>query len=89
MFNAGGGCVLALQLEDVFKAKAKENQVLSGGDKKTVCQISDKPIIEKVDTKKELAKIANVSHDTIAKVKRIEAKVFRYLKTLKNHSSDF
>ena len=56
MFNAGGGCVLALQLEDVFKAKAKENQVLSGGDKKTVCQISDKPIIEKVDTKKELAK---------------------------------
>ena len=64
--------VLVLQLEDVFKAKAKENQVLSGGDKKTVCQISDKPIIEKVDTKKELAKIANVSHDTIAKVKRIE-----------------
>lgn len=31
------------------------------------CQISDK-----VDTKKELAKIANVSHDTIAKVKKIE-----------------
>lgn len=66
--------VLVLQLEDVFKAKAKENQVLSGGDKKTVCQISDKPIIEKVDTKKELAKVANVSHDTITKVKVIEAK---------------
>lgn len=65
--------VLALQLEDVFKAKAKENQVLSGGDKKTLCQISDKPILETVDTKKEVAKVANVSHDTIAKVKRIEA----------------
>jgi hypothetical protein len=24
------------------------------------------PIIEKIDTKKELAKIANVSHDTIS-----------------------
>ena len=60
--------VLVLQLEDVFKAKAKENQVLSGGDKKTVCQISDKPIIEKVDTKKELAKIANVSHDEVNQV---------------------
>jgi hypothetical protein len=36
-------------------------------------QISAKPIIETVDTRKELAKVANVSHDTIAKVKKIEA----------------
>lgn len=66
--------ILALELEDVFKAKAKENQVLSGGDKKSLCLTSDKPILERVDTKKELAKIANVGHDTIAKVKVIEAK---------------
>ena len=57
--------VLALELKSVFSARAKEN--LSDGGKG--CQISDK-----VDTKKELAKLANVSHDTIAKVKVIEAK---------------
>ena len=32
--------VLALQLEDVFREKAKENHVLNGGDKKSACQIS-------------------------------------------------
>jgi len=65
--------VLALQLESVFSAKAKENLSKTGGDKKSGCQISDKPIIEAIDTKKEIAKVANVSHDTIAKVKKIEA----------------
>ncbi len=59
--------VLALQLEEVFSAKAKEKQKEAGG---AVRQISDKAVI---DTKKELAKVANVSHDTIAKVKKIEA----------------
>ena len=67
------GCVLVLQLEDVFSAKAKENQVLSGENYGKGSQISANPIIETVDTRQELAKIANVSHDTIAKVKRIEA----------------
>jgi N6-adenosine-specific RNA methylase IME4 len=60
--------VLALQLEDVFRVKAKEKQKEAGG---SVRQISDKAV---VDTKKEIAKVANVSHDTIAKVKVIEAK---------------
>lgn len=60
--------VLALQLEEVFRAKAKEKQKEAGG---AVRQISDKAV---VDTKKELAKIADVSHDTIAKVKVIEQK---------------
>jgi hypothetical protein len=63
--------VLALELKSVFSARAKEN--LSDGGKG--CQISDK-----VDTKKELAKLANVSHDTIAKVKVIEAKAEDTLK---------
>ena len=59
--------VLALQLEDVFREKAKENQ----GKRTDIKQISaeSKPI----ETRQEVAKIANVSHDTIAKVKKIEA----------------
>lgn len=53
---------LALTLEDIFRKKAKEKE----HTRKTTRQKSDKsfPII---DTKKELAKIAGVSHDTIAK----------------------
>jgi len=61
--------ILALQLEEVFKEKAKENQIRKP---ESVKQISaeQKPI----ETRKELAKVANVSHDTIAKVKVIEEK---------------
>ena len=65
--------VLALQLEDVFKAKAKENLVLSGENYGKGTQISAYPIIQKVETRQEIAKVANVSHDTISKVKKIEA----------------
>jgi N6-adenosine-specific RNA methylase IME4 len=60
--------VLALQLEEVFSKKAKEKQKEAGG---ALPQISAKAPIE---TRKELSKVANVSHDTIAKVKHIEAK---------------
>jgi 16S rRNA G966 N2-methylase RsmD len=60
--------VLALQLEEVFSAKAKENQ----GKRTDIPQNSVKSI-KPVDTQKEVAKVANVSHDTIAKVKKIEA----------------
>lgn len=59
--------VLALQLEDVFKAKAKEKQVQSGG---AVILKSEQPPIVAI---KEVAKIASVGHDTIAKVKVIQA----------------
>ena len=65
--------VLALQLEDVFKTKAKENLVLSGEKYGKGTQISANPIIQKVETRQEIAKVANVSHDTISKVKKIEA----------------
>lgn len=66
--------VLALQLEDVFKAKAKENLSKAGSSysPKVGSLISEK-VPEKIDTYKEIAKVANVGHDTIAKVKRIEA----------------
>lgn len=55
--------VLALELESVFSDRAKENQ----GQRNDIKQISaeSKPI----ETRAELAKVANVSHDTIAKVK--------------------
>lgn len=57
--------VLALELEGLFKEKAKEN--LSDGGKGF--QIS-----EKVNSVKEVSKVASVSHDTIAKVKKIQEK---------------
>ena len=66
--------VLALQLEEVFSERAKENLKISGQNFGKGLQISAEPIeIKPVDTRKELAKVANVSHDTIAKVKKIEA----------------
>jgi DNA modification methylase len=78
---------LALELEDIFKEKAKENLKLAAEKTNTGCQISDKALdlfseeklvkkieIQPIDTKKEVAKVANLSHDTIAKVKIIEQK---------------
>jgi len=67
--------VLALELEDVFRIKAKEKQQEAGG---AVRQKSDKAVI---DTKKELSKVASVSHDTIAKVKKIQEKAPDEIKT--------
>lgn len=66
--------VLALKLEGLFREKAKENKVIAADKMNgTFPQISAKTITP-IDTRKELANIANVSHDTIAKVKVIEAK---------------
>lgn len=57
--------VLALKLKPVIAEKAKEQQ----GARTDICQKSDK---SSIDTKKELAKVAGVSHDTIHKVETIE-----------------
>lgn len=62
---------IALKFKPAIEAKAKENLTLSEGRGKKGCQKSDK-VIEPIDTKKELAKIAGVSHDTIHKVEVIE-----------------
>lgn len=62
---------LALMMKDVISKKAKENYENNVGRPSKSCQNSD-TIIEKIDTKKELAKIAGVSHDTINKVEFIE-----------------
>ena len=56
--------VLALELKPLIAEKAKANQ-LAGVN---LSQIS----VKGIDTQKELAKIANVSHDTISKVEKIE-----------------
>ena len=61
-------------MENVFSEKAKQNQKASGG---AVPQKSVKPPI---DTQKELANVAKVSHDTIAKVKVIQAKATEEVK---------
>ena len=72
--------ILALKLEDLFMEKAKANisfavtQSNKQRAENPTCQKSDNMKIEKIDTKKELAKIAGVSHDTIHKVKTIEQK---------------
>lgn len=62
---------LALRLKPVIAEKAKENLVTHTKDGYQPCQISDKAPI---DTKKVVADAAGVSHDTIAKVEKIEAK---------------
>lgn len=58
---------LALRLKPVIAEKAEQNLHLAEGKG---CQKSDK--VKPIDTKQELAKLAGVSHDTIAKVEKIE-----------------
>jgi DNA modification methylase len=60
--------VLALQLEKVFSERAKEQQG------KRADLLVNSPKSEPIDTRKELAKIASVGEQTIARVKVIEAK---------------
>lgn len=59
---------LVLRLKPVIAERAKEQQIRTKENR--VCQISDK---QAIDTKKELATVAGISHDTIAKVEKIEA----------------
>lgn len=59
---------LALELKPIIEDKAKANQLSGLKQNFTVSQKSVKPI----DTQRELAKIAGVSHDTIAKVESVE-----------------
>lgn len=65
---------LALRLKPVVERKAKANQSLGGGDKKSGCQKTDKAIIAPVDTKKELAAMAGISHDTLKRAETIMKK---------------
>jgi ParB-like chromosome segregation protein Spo0J len=59
---------LALELESTIAARAKENQ----GARNDLSQNSAKS--EPIETREQIATIAGVSHDTVAKVKTIKAK---------------
>jgi hypothetical protein len=59
---------LALELESTIAARAKENQ----GARNDIPQNSAKS--EPIETREQIAAIAGVSHDTVAKVKTIKAK---------------
>jgi len=61
---------LALLLEDVYNEKAKKKMKLSEG--KGMQKSADLKQPEFI-VRKELGKVANVSHDTISKVKKIES----------------
>ena len=63
--------VLALELEDVFSNKAKEKQ--KGGQGGVLLK-QNSAEAKPIETRKELSKVASVSHDTIAKVKKIQEK---------------
>jgi 16S rRNA G966 N2-methylase RsmD len=62
---------LALRLEETISARAKAKRVEDGKatGRGKVPQKSSEPL----ETRQEIAKVANVSHDTVAKVKKIDA----------------
>lgn len=69
---------LALMLEPELRKQAKENQQIRKGKQRgTSCQKSDNlrnehgMLVETVDVKREIAKAAGVSHDTVAKVSKV------------------
>ena len=70
---------LVLRLEPIIEEKAKENKIAigkltgRGNEFEKVSQISDKPLVS-INTNKEIAKVAGVSHNTIHKVEKIEEK---------------
>lgn len=70
--NAYQRSVLALKLEEIFARKAKERQATSTGGAHP--QLKQNSAEAAIDTREELAKVARVSHDTIARVKKIKEK---------------
>ena len=68
--QAYGRAVLALKLEPLLKKKAKENQEVRKG-KQAGSSPQKSAELKPIETRKEIAAAAHVSHDTIAKVKTI------------------
>jgi ParB-like chromosome segregation protein Spo0J len=64
---------LALELESTIAARAKENQVERKGDQAGATS-QKSANLSPIDTREQIAAIAGVSHDTVAKVKKIKAK---------------
>ena len=70
--------VLALELEAVFKEKAKESKIEKVTHFRNTNEVL--PTLAKPDTRKEISQIANVSHGTLDKVKTIQAKASEEVK---------
>lgn len=66
--------ILALRLKPAIAAKAKENQAVYYGNQHSGLSQNSVEVHKAIDTQKELAKAAGVSHDTISRVEKIEAK---------------
>lgn len=60
---------MALRLEGVIAERAKKKEI----ERKTTFQKSEKSNLPEINTVKEIAALAGVSHDTVAKVKKINA----------------
>ena len=73
--------VLALELEDVFRIKAKENLKIYSGNQYESGDSAKLPKVQKVDTRKELSKVAQVGERTLDKVKKIQEKAPEEIKT--------
>lgn len=76
--NAYQRSELALKLEAMFARKAKGNQRLSLG--RGIKGLQNSTNLNPVDTREEIAKVAGVSHDTIARVRKINARASPGLK---------
>ena len=70
--------VLALQLEEVFSNKAKENISIENKNRST--NSAKLPKRDSVDTRKELSKVAQVGERTLGMVKKIQEKATEEVK---------
>lgn len=70
--------VLALQLEEVFSKKAKENISIENKNRST--NSAKLPKRDSVDTRKELSKVAQVGERTLGMVKKIQEKATEEVK---------
>jgi len=66
--SPGNRSILALKLEPIFREKARANMIATQNNKAGAATLKS---AEQVETRKEIARIAGVGHDTIDKVKRI------------------
>ena len=64
---------LALRLEETIAARGRENLCRAGASAAPGKPSQISANITPIDTRAQIAKVAGVSHDTVAKVKKIEA----------------
>lgn len=72
--------VLALQLEEVFSKKAKENLKVYTGNQYEGGGLAKLPKVQKINTREELSKVAQVGERTLGMVKKIQAQASEEVK---------